>query len=314
MAAVQPQPQTGKLLAPRQKEFTVWTLVAVAQDLFWFFGLPYLCRPWWEAFWTSLSPLTAEVLLNMLTIPLFLLYATAMLPVYYLEHPFFERFKISDKPWPWSTGQPQHVRDAFRAQTFRSVYLFAFNFCFLLPALSVVKALVVPGMVSFADADWPSYATMLNHNFMLTVIHELGFYLSHRAMHSTPGLYRWHKVHHEYHMNNVMAAQHNHPIDHILSIGGPALLALMLVRAHSFVNFQWTVYTVWANLDDHVGYSFPWSPVRWFPFANLTEQHEFHHAINTGSYASKLNIYDALFHTDETYLRWAAAKRDQKAA
>jgi sterol desaturase/sphingolipid hydroxylase (fatty acid hydroxylase superfamily) len=53
--------------------------------------------------------------------------------------------------------------------------------------------------------------------------------------------------------------------------------------------------------------------VRWFPFCGLTEHHEFHHAINMGCFASKLNIYDKLFNSESKYLAWRS-KRTQAGA
>ena len=134
---------------------------------------------------------------------------------------------------------------------------------------------------------------------------------SHRLAHH-PKLYKYHKVHHEYHENTVLAAQHEHPIDYIVTIATPALVAISVVGPHSFTLFQWAAWVIIANLDDHVGYEFPWSPVRWFPFAASTAMHEFHHAKNMGCFASKLNIYDKIFDSEQPYLKWRAA-RDAKA-
>jgi plant 4alpha-monomethylsterol monooxygenase len=134
---------------------------------------------------------------------------------------------------------------------------------------------------------------------------------SHRLAHH-PKLYKYHKVHHEYHQNTVLAAQHEHPIDYVVTIATPALVAISVIGPHSFTLFQWAGWVIMANLDDHVGYEFPWSPVRWFPFAASTAMHEFHHAKNMGCFASKLNIYDKIFDSEQPYLKWRAA-RDAKA-
>jgi sterol desaturase/sphingolipid hydroxylase (fatty acid hydroxylase superfamily) len=55
------------------------------------------------------------------------------------------------------------------------------------------------------------------------------------------------------------------------------------------------VLLAYMTVDDHCGYAFPWSPVRWFPLSANTDQHEFHHSKNMGCFASKLAIYDQLF-------------------
>jgi len=134
-------------------------------------------------------------------------------------------------------------------------------------------------------------------------------------MHSHKWLYqKFHKVHHEYTHNTLLAAQHNHPVDFIVSVVGPAALTTAIVAPHSVVQFQWIVWTVVANLDDHVGYAFPWSPVRWFvPLASLTEHHEYHHSVNRGCYSSKINVYEQLFQTEGTFGEWNK-KRQQRSS
>lgn len=143
----------------------------------------------------------------------------------------------------------------------------------------------------------------------MVVIHEFGFYVTHKAMHYYPVLYKYHKVHHEYTINTTLAAQHNHPIDYIVSISGPALLAMVLVpHSHSISQFMYLVWALWANLDDHVGYAFPWSPVRWFPGSAGTDEHEFHHSKNVGCYASKLVWFNSAFGGYEQYNRYYARR------
>ena len=238
-----------------------------------------------------------------------------MLFVYYIHRPFFEQYKILNQKWPWLDERAE-VRDAFWKLSWTSVKLASFNLLFFVPVLTLAKGYILGKLgippPDFEEATWPSYIEMLRNNLLMTLIHELGFYSSHRMMHAYPSLYKYHKVHHQYKMNTVLASQHNHVIDHFLTIGTPAVVTTMIVRPHSFTQFQWILWVIVANMDDHIGYSFPWSPVRWFPGANLTEQHEFHHSINMGCFASKVDIYDKLFHSDKQYLIWARRRRDRR--
>ena len=179
------------------------------------------------------------------------------------------------------------------------------------PLLTALKYAVLGDNMSFQTSDWPSYSTLMRDNVAMSLIHEFAFYWAHRLSHH-PQLYRFHKVHHEYTQNTILAAQHEHPIDYVITIAAPALLAVAVVAPHSFTLFQWIGWLIMANIDDHVGYAFPWSPVRWFPLAAATEQHEFHHSKNMGCFASKLSIYDTLFKSELPYLKWRAA-RDARA-
>ena len=138
----------------------------------------------------------------------------------------------------------------------------------------------------------------------MAIIHEFLFYWSHRTMHAYPQLYKYHKIHHEYKQNNVLSAQHFHPIDFFFSIGGPATLTTIIVKPHSFTQYHFGLWLLTANFDDHLGYAFPWTPIRWFPFSAGTDAHEFHHSVNIGHFGSKLAIWDWLFKTDQAYIQW----------
>eukprot|EP00978_Attheya_sp_CCMP212_P024058 scaffold75012_cov43-Attheya_sp.AAC.2 len=321
------------LLAAGQKTPSLYMVVAMAQSFAWFFGLPILCKPLWGQLFHDRSPNGSELILNLATIlGTFAIYMAVIFPIYWLELPFFEQYKIDpDHQWPWKKQQnttnsdsnsnrsqieqeDEAARKLFWAMTKKSVQLMAINQCLLIPFLTHMKHVLFPTSAPSFDVveDWPSYWELLRDNGSMCLLHELGFYVTHRMMHSHKYLYQFHKVHHEYKQNNVMAAQHNHPIDYILTIVSPALLSTIIVNPHSVTQFQFGVWILVTNLDDHCGYSFPWSPVRWFPFASLTEQHEFHHAINMGCFASKLNIYDKIFNSETTYLKWSK-KRDAKS-
>ncbi len=90
-----------------------------------------------------------------------------------------------------------------------------------------------------------------------------------------------------------------------------------MVAPHSFTLFQWIAWIIVANIDDHVGYEFPWSPVRWFWPAAGADMHEFHHSKNIGCFASKLRIFDVAFDSLKPYQVWrdkrlkAASSKEQ---
>mmetsp|Transcript_9397 Transcript_9397/g.12327 ORF Transcript_9397/g.12327 Transcript_9397/m.12327 type:complete len:297 (-) Transcript_9397:213-1103(-) len=289
----------------------LWGLVGAAQTCFWLFVLPEMLKPHWEQIWSNFSPFSAQLILNQMNIFYFTTYTLVMIPIYAGNYQFFEQYKISDKPWAWRS-EKKEVRDAFWALSRKSLKLIAFNAGILIPSLTAVKYFLLGDVMSFSTSDWPSYQTMFYHNILLCLIHEFGFYWTHRIAHF-PSIYKYHKVHHEYKQNTVLASQHEHPIDYIVTIATPALLAISIVQPHSIVLFQFLAWAVITNLDDHVGYEFPWSPVRWFWFSARTDQHEFHHSKNLGCFASKLNIYDKIFDSEKHYLIWRAKRTEKKA-
>jgi sterol desaturase/sphingolipid hydroxylase (fatty acid hydroxylase superfamily) len=94
---------------------------------------------------------------------------------------------------------------------------------------------------------------------LLVILHEFGLYASHRLMHEEPFLYKYHKIHHEFKMNVTMTAQNNHIVDYFFNATLHALLALSVTNPHSLTLFQWIIWTVVVNLDDHAEYDFLWS-------------------------------------------------------
>lgn len=277
-----------------------WKIVAVAQALIWFFVLPPLIKPHWLSIWSSLSPLQRQMALNQVPFFYYCSYSLAMLPIYSGNHSFFEQYKISDKPWAWRS-EDQKTRSDFWALSRKSVVLFLVNFWILIPVITAAKFAMFGDNMSFSIADWPSYRTLALHNVALTLIHEFCFYWAHRLSHH-PWLYKFHKIHHEYKQNTVLASQHEHPIDYVITIATPVFIAVLMVDPHSFTIFQWIAWLIVANIDDHLGYQFPWSPVRWFWTAARTDQHEFHHSHNMGCFASKLAIWDMCFDSERPYL------------
>lgn len=297
-------------------------IVAIAEVLFFLFGIPHLCRKyvWDQVFRRFLEdhpihgPNIAK-LLFMTGVPLviFITYTLVMIPVYAINHPFFEQYKIQKNVcWPWLDSNPK-VRENFWKLTQKSLRLLAVNMLLLLPFLVMGQIYIQTEILhrdeSFyfktSDEYWPSTSKNIQHILSMVVIHEFGFYSTHRLMHSYPFLYKFHKVHHEYKINTVLAAQHNHTVDYVMSIIVPALLAVSLLpNSHSISQFQYILWTLVANLDDHVGYAFPWSPCRFLPGMALTDEHEFHHSKNQGCYASKLSIFNSLFGGYEHYEKY----------
>ena len=246
----------------------------------------------------------------------------AALPPYYIlrDVKFIQQYKISKDPWPWLSGNESNSdkndddaesikrrQEAFWEQTYKSIILDFLGLFLFIPILVYIKTIVFPALeMSFSMEEFPTpsiqSATTL---FSMGVIHEFGFYWTHRLIHMYPSLYKYHKVHHEYKQNNVLSAQHFHPIDFFLSIALPAIMTTIIVRPrHGFTQFQFGLWLLTANFDDHLGYAFPWAVVRWFPWSAGTDAHEFHHSVNMGCYGSKLCLWDWLFGTDVVYNEW----------
>jgi len=312
----------------QQRSLSIYTLVGAIQSAVWFFVLPPFTKRFWSQIFDNYTNQQAEVLLWAIAAPYMLLYIlVAALPPYYIfrDWEFLQQYKISKDPWPWlvmlnnkecnrGNGDKKSDDDisakqrqeAFWKQTYKSIILDFLGLFVFIPVLVYIKTILLPDQgMSFSVEDFPapsiqSATTLLS----MGIIHEFGFYWTHRQMHMYPSLYKYHKVHHEYKQNNVLSAQHFHPIDFLISIAFPAISTTVIVRPHGFTQFQFGLWLLTANFDDHLGYSFPWTAVRWFPLAAGTDAHEYHHSVNMGCFGSKLSLWDWLFGTDNSYNEW----------
>lgn len=289
----------------QQRSLSIATLVGALQSTFWFFVLPSLVKPYWARIFGNFTNEQAEVLLWSIGTPYMLLYIiVAAMPSYFIDVNFIQQYKISKDPWPWRSSSKQMHQ--FWNKTYKSIMLDFFNFVVFLPTLVHIKIVFFSSHVmSFSFEDFPapsiqSAATLLS----MGLIHEFGFYWTHRLMHTYPSLYKYHKVHHEYKQNNVLSAQYFHTIDFLISIALPVIFTTEIVRPHSFTQLQFGLWVLTANFDDHLGYAFPWSAVRWFPLSAGTDAHEYHHSVNMGCYGSKLSLWDWMFGTDKRYNEW----------
>ena len=307
-------------------------LVALAQALFWLFGIPVLCRKhiWDNLFGRFIETYPthgheiAEILFSACVPSLFLAsYTLVMIPIYAGNYPFFEQYEIQrTSRWPWFNPNPKIGEDFWKLSLW-SIKINTFNMFIMVPILLVVKIYADKKIYqkdksfffSTNDDHWPSTSKNIRDVLMMMLIHKFGFYATHKMMHSYPSLYKYHKIHHEYKINTTLATQHNHPIDYAISAAGPAVLAVGLVPCHSISHFQFALWILWANLDDHVGYAFPWSPVRWFLGSALTGKHEFHHSQNRGCFSSKLSCFNSLLggyeHYEKYYASGSGAKKEQ---
>ena len=249
------QPAAAPVL---QRSLSIYTLVGALQSAVWFFCLSPLLKPIWTHF-GGFTPETAELMVWLILIPYFFVYTLFVaLPPYLLEWDFFEQFKISKEPWPWR-DERQSVRQDFWKLTRKSIMYDFVNLVVFIPACVYLKTLLFPSRgVSFAIEEWPTYWESGVGVLSMILLHEFGFYTTHRIMHSHPALYQYHKVHHEYKQNDVLSAQHFHPVDLLFSIAIPAILPTIIVKPHSFTQVLVGLWIFTANLDDHLGYAFPW--------------------------------------------------------
>jgi sterol desaturase/sphingolipid hydroxylase (fatty acid hydroxylase superfamily) len=133
---------------------------------------------------------------------------------------------------------------------------------------------------AFTECFWLFFQARL---FMETV-----FYGFHRALHEVPGLYRFHKQHHNYVGCIVPSAEFSHPIEQTWNyISTLGYLSYRLGGIHQTVLWVWVAFRIAESIDSHGGYSWRGSFVQKYlglTFSEAGEFHDWHHTDNRGNY------------------------------
>lgn len=219
--------------------------------------------------------------------------------IYFLEMPFFEKYKVCDEPWPWKVDKGK-----WKSLLRESLLLLSVNYGVISPIFSFINYVVgIPVSFDFSIEGLPSAPKFFAQLVFCAVFEDLWFHFSHRLMH-TKWLYEnVHKLHHKHIQTVFYSTNTQHPLDFTLVsaiamfVGGQILGKHMHIM--SFIG--WCIVRELEGLDAHCGYEFSWSPYRWLPFATSHGYHAFHHLNSVGNYSSFFHIWDTVFGTNKAY-------------
>jgi len=138
--------------------------------------------------------------------------------------------------------------------------------------------------------DWIWYEEVFFKIPLHVVITEMGFYFTHRMLHSSSWLYRnVHRVHHRFPAPTAMTCVYAHPLEFAIGNIGPIWAGPILTNAHPVTCYLlWFPMAMFGTCKGHCGYR----------IMGHVDQHDDHHLLFNCNYGG-LYLSDYLLGTAE---------------
>jgi sterol desaturase/sphingolipid hydroxylase (fatty acid hydroxylase superfamily) len=226
-----------------------------------------------------------------------------MWAIYHVEHPFFERYKVNSRPWPWNES-----KEEWRILVKKSILLCALNSIVCIPLLLAATMVADNFEVQYGMSveTIPNWNILMANITFCMICEDIGFHFAHRVLHWKLIYPYIHKIHHTYVTTVSIAAEYSHPIDYIFGAVLPGAIGGIFLGKHMHycTLLLWTVMRVGETIDGHCGYEFSWSPYRLIPFSASAQYHDFHHSHNVGNFSSFFTFWDTFFGTNKSFYEY----------
>jgi len=143
------------------------------------------------------------------------------------------------------------------------------------------------GMPSMST-QLPHWLTVLGSFALANFINDIGFYFSHRLVHSKFLYAKIHKQHHTYNGSIGITAEYASPIEQILSNQLPSIGGCLFFGAHPLVFFVWIIARLQQTYEGHSGFCFYGTFLHsiGLTYADGAAYHDFHHSGNRGNFGA----------------------------
>ncbi|XP_041375496.1 fatty acid hydroxylase domain-containing protein 2-like [Gigantopelta aegis] len=144
-----------------------------------------------------------------------------------------------------------------------------FNFIFISGPIAVGVFFLQKWRGCDLSFSLPNPVSFLRDFIIGSVIHEVGFYYSHRLLHH-PLLYKWiHKKHHEWTAPVSLISVYAHPVEYVFSNVMPLVVSPLVCGSNLVTTWLWYLTAMTVTSIHHSGYH--------LPFLTSPEFHDFHH-------------------------------------
>jgi len=273
----------------------------------WFFIIPQTAKYWWPKeiekegkFYSIACYATHEFW--------FIVCNFTMWIIYKLENPFFERYKIHDKEWPWKRNLNE-----WRKTIKETILLIFVNQVIFLPLVLLPNYLKNESISRVDYETLPGPYEVIIQTLFFMIVEDTSFYWIHRFFHMDFIYPYIHKIHHKYVNTVSISSEYAHPIEYIFGNLFPTSLGALILgkRVHLFTYLMWIVLRIAETTDGHCGYEFSWSPFRLMPMSGGSDYHNYHHLAFKGNYGSFFTYWDRICNTvHHRYLQFIEKKRE----
>jgi sterol desaturase/sphingolipid hydroxylase (fatty acid hydroxylase superfamily) len=126
------------------------------------------------------------------------------------------------------------------------------------------------------EVGFPHWPTILWHFIGWLVVFEIGFYSSHRLLHTRWLYRRVHLLHHRFTTPVPYSAACVHPVEFVMSYIVPTFVAALIMHLSYAEMLLFLSVEYVHTVHDHNGHFYAWDPFRWLCTQNA-RMHDEHH-------------------------------------